>query len=93
MEGVVTVLCVLGVGLLQKCAPELCVVSGVEEHQVVPHTWESVIHHDIQPLVMLPELQKKDSLNRTATKSKVADVKTLLGWLSNDIMIGIFIIL
>lgn len=59
--GEVNVLSLLGVGLLQKCTPELCVVSGVNKHQVVPYTRESVIHHNIQPLVMLPELQKKVS--------------------------------
>ncbi len=56
--------CILGIGLLQKCTPELSIVSGVDEHQLVPHTRESVVHHHIHPFIMLPELHNKVSLIR-----------------------------
>lgn len=46
----------LGIGFLQQCAPELIVVSRVEEDQAVPEGGQAVIDHDIQPLTVLPEL-------------------------------------
>lgn len=46
----------LGVGFLQQGAPELVVVRGVEEDQTVPEGGQSVIHHHVQPLTVLPEL-------------------------------------
>lgn len=46
----------LGVGFFQQGAPELIVVSRVEENQAVPEGGQAVIDHHIQPLTVLPEL-------------------------------------
>lgn len=48
---------ILGIGLLQQCAPKLVVGGRVEQHQAIPHSRQSVIHHHVQPFVVLPELR------------------------------------
>lgn len=59
----------LGVGFLQQCAPELTVVSGMEEDQAVPEGGQAVIDHDIQPLAVLPELVPgQDEVTRVSPK-------------------------
>lgn len=46
----------LGVGLLQQCAPELTALCRVHEEQLPVLGGQPVIHHDVHPLSVLPEL-------------------------------------
>lgn len=46
----------LSIGFLQQCAPELIVISRVEEDQAVLEGGQAVINHYVQPLTVLPEL-------------------------------------
>lgn len=47
----------LGVGFLQQGTPELVVGGGVKQDELVPHRRQPVVHHDVQPLVVVPELR------------------------------------
>lgn len=47
----------LGVGLLQQCAPELGSLCRVDEQQLPVLHWQPVIDHHLHPLSKLPELQ------------------------------------
>lgn len=53
----------LGVSFLQQGAPELVVGGGVKHDEAVPHSRQSVVHHHIQPFVVLPELKKNKPQN------------------------------
>lgn len=47
----------LGVGFLQQGAPELVVGVGVKHDELVLHRRQPVVHHDVHPLVVVPELR------------------------------------
>lgn len=47
----------LGIGLLQKSAPELSSFCRVDKHQLIVFDWQTVVDHHVHPLAKLPELQ------------------------------------
>lgn len=47
----------LGIGFLQQGTPELVVGGGVKHDELISHRWQPVVHHDVQPFVVLPELR------------------------------------
>lgn len=51
----------LGVGLLQQCAPELVVVFGVTVDQFSVDGGQPVVDHHVHPLPKHPELKVKDA--------------------------------
>lgn len=54
----------LGVGFLQQGAPELIVGGGVKHDEFISHRRQPVVHHDVQPFVVLPELRERQSMSQ-----------------------------
>lgn len=52
-------MCLLGVGFLQQGAPELVVGGRVKHDKLVSHRGQAIVHNNVQPLVVLPKLQRK----------------------------------
>lgn len=58
---------VLGIGLLQQCAPELTALCGVDKHELPVLDRKPVVDDHIHPLAELPELQhRKQNLTKLA---------------------------
>lgn len=60
----------LGVGFLQQGAPELVVGGGVKQDEPVPHRRQPVVHHDVQPLVVVPELRWEQRMSHQKKNKK-----------------------
>lgn len=61
----------LGVGFLQEGAPELVIRGRVQHDELVPHWRQSVVHHHIQPAVMLPELRERQRVKTSRQLWKI----------------------
>lgn len=52
-------LCLLRIGLLQKCAPVLVLSERLGEHQTVVAGGETVVHKHVHPFTVTPELKRR----------------------------------
>lgn len=50
----------LGISFLQQGAPELVVGGRVKHDKLISHRGQTIVDNDIQPLIVLPELQHKN---------------------------------